>query len=108
MVNYVQQDVGIEINLKPRIHLEKEITLEMEIKITSLGGAGFAGIPIINNREVKNVIRLKNGETNLLAGLLKDEERKTLKGIPGLKSLPGNRLHSFPAMTTRSNRPMSF
>jgi general secretion pathway protein D len=89
VVNYVQQDVGLEISLKPRIHLEKEITLEMDIKITSLGGTGFAGIPIINNREVKNVIRLKSGETNLLAGLLRDEERRTLKGIPGLKDIPG-------------------
>ncbi len=89
VVSYVQQDVGIEVSIKPRIHMEKEVTLEMDIKITSLGGTGYADIPIINNREVKNVIRLKDGETNLLAGLLKDEERKTLKGIPGLKSLPG-------------------
>jgi general secretion pathway protein D len=88
IVNYIYQDVGIDVKIKPRIHYEKEVTLELEIKITSIGGTGIADIPIITTREVKNVIRLKDGETNLLAGLLKDEERKSLKGIPGLKGVP--------------------
>ncbi len=88
VVNYQYQDVGIDVKIKPRIHQEKEVTLELEIKITSLAGTGIADIPIIATREVKNVIRLKDGETNLLAGLLRDEERKSLKGIPGLKDVP--------------------
>jgi len=81
-------DVGIDVKITPEIHFENEITLELEIKLKSLGGVGFANIPIITTREVKNVIRLKDGETNLLAGLLKDEERKTLRGIAGLKNIP--------------------
>jgi len=88
VVNYQYQDVGIDVKIKPRIHQEKEVTLELEIRITSLAGTGIADIPIIATREVKNVIRLKDGETNLLAGLLRDEERKSLKGIPGLKDVP--------------------
>jgi len=82
------KNVGIDIKITPRIHLEGEVTLEVAIKIKSLGEAGYADIPIISTREVTNVIRLKDGETNLLAGLLKDEERKTMRGIPGIKSLP--------------------
>jgi general secretion pathway protein D len=88
IVSYEYKDVGIDIKIKPRIHFEKEITMEIEIKINSLGGEGFANIPIISTREVKNVIRLKDGETNLLAGLLRDEERKSLKGIAGLRNIP--------------------
>jgi general secretion pathway protein D len=88
IVSYQQYDVGIDIKIKPRIHLEKEVTLEIEIKLSSLAGTGYADIPVINNREIKNVIRLKDGETNLLAGLLQDEERKSLKGIAGLKNIP--------------------
>jgi len=65
------------------------VTLELDLKIKSLGGTGYADIPIISTREIKNVLRLKHGETNLLAGLLKDEERKTIKGIAGLKNIPG-------------------
>jgi general secretion pathway protein D len=83
-----QWDVGIEVKIKPKVHLEKEVTLEMDIKVTSLGGKGYADIPIIQNREIKNVMRFKDGETKLIAGLLRDEERKTLKGIPGLKDIP--------------------
>ncbi len=88
IVNYQYQDVGIDVKIKPRIHAEGEVTLELEIKITSIAGAGIADIPIITTREVKNVIRLKDGETNLLAGLLKDEERRSLKGLAGLSDIP--------------------
>ncbi|MFQ6083513.1 MAG: cohesin domain-containing protein [Candidatus Aminicenantia bacterium] len=88
ITSFIYEDVGITLKITPRIHFEREVTLELDIKVTSLGGTGYAGIPIIGTREVKNVIRLKEGETNLLAGLLKDEERKSLKGIVGLKNLP--------------------
>jgi general secretion pathway protein D len=88
ITSYTYQDVGIDVKIKPRIHHEKDISLEIEIKITSIGDTGFAGIPIITTREVKNIIRLKDGETNLLAGLLRDEERRSLKGIAFLKNVP--------------------
>ena len=88
ITNFQQQDVGIDIKIKPTVHLEREVTLDLEIKVTSVGGKGYADIPIISTREIKNTLRLKDGETNLLAGLLKDEERKSLKGIPGLMSIP--------------------
>lgn len=88
ITSFVYQDVGLEIKIKPKVHLEKEVTLDLELKITSIAGTGIAGIPIITTREVKNILRLKDGETNLLGGLLKDEERKSLKGIAGLKHIP--------------------
>ena len=89
LTSYTQQDVGIEINLTPHVHREKEVSLELEIKVSSIGGNGYADIPIINNRELKSTVRLKDGETQLIAGLLRDEERKSIKGIPGLKDIPG-------------------
>ncbi|MFQ6068943.1 MAG: cohesin domain-containing protein [Candidatus Aminicenantales bacterium] len=88
ITSFQYEDVGLGLKIKPKVHHEKEITLELEMKITSLGGKGYADIPIISTREVKNTIRLKDGETNLLAGLLRDEERKTLKGIAVLKNIP--------------------
>jgi len=78
ITNFEYKNVGIEVYITPTIHLEGEVTLELELKVKALGGSGL----------VKNIIRLKDGETNLLAGLLKDEERKTLKGIAGIKSIP--------------------
>ncbi|MFW6128963.1 MAG: secretin N-terminal domain-containing protein [Candidatus Aminicenantaceae bacterium] len=88
VTSFDYQDVGIDLKITPNIHHDGEVTMEMEIKIKSLRGTGFADIPIISTREVTNIIRLKEGETNLLAGLLKDEERKTLAGIAGLQSIP--------------------
>lgn len=88
ITNFEYKNVGIEVYITPTIHFEDEVTLELELKVKALGGSGFGDLPIITTREVKNIIRLKDGETNLLAGLLKDEERKTLKGIAGLKSIP--------------------
>jgi general secretion pathway protein D len=88
IVNYNLQDIGITIKMTPRIHLEREVTLEIELTISSIAGEGVAGIPIIANREVKNTVRLKDGETSFLAGLLRDEERKSTGGVVGLKDLP--------------------
>ena len=88
IVNYTLQDIGITIKMTPRIHIEREVTLEIELQVSSIAGEGVAGIPIIANREIKNTVRLKDGETNLLAGLLRDEERKSVGGIVGLKDLP--------------------
>ena len=88
LTSFEYEDVGIDIKITPRIHFEGEITLEVEMNIKSVGGTGIADIPIISTREIKNIIRLKDGETNLLAGLLKDEERLSGRGIIGLKSIP--------------------
>ena len=88
VTSFEYKDIGINVKVKPRVHVEGDITLEMDLEITSLGGTGYANIPVISTRKVKNIIRLKDGETNLLAGLLRDEERKSLTGIPGLQDLP--------------------
>ncbi len=88
ITSFQYKPVGIEMYITPRIHFDGEVTLEMELKIKALGGSGYGDLPIITTREVKNIIRLKEGETNLLGGLLKDEERKTLKGIAGIKHIP--------------------
>ena len=56
--------------------------------MTSISGTGFGGLPTFGNREVKTIIRLRDGETNILAGLIRDSERQTLEGIPGLSDIP--------------------
>jgi general secretion pathway protein D len=88
IVNYNLQDIGITIKMTPRIHLEREVTLEIDLTVSSIAGTGTADIPIIANREIKNTVRLKDGETSLLAGLLRDEERTSIGGITWLKDIP--------------------
>ncbi len=89
ITQYTQQDVGIDVKIKPRIHLEKEVTLEVEIKVSAISGYSTSSdIPTIATREVKNTIRLRDGETSLLAGLLRDTVQRQNSGITGLKNLP--------------------
>jgi general secretion pathway protein D len=88
ITSFEYKDLGIIIKITPWIHASDEVTLEMELELKVISGIGYAEIPIIATRKVKNIIRLKDGETNLLAGLLKDEERQSIKGIVGLKDVP--------------------
>jgi general secretion pathway protein D len=56
--------------------------------VSAVTGAGYGGLPTFANREISTVIRLKDGETNLLAGLIRDDERRVLRGVVGLSDLP--------------------
>jgi len=56
--------------------------------VSSISGTGFAGLPTFGNRSITTTIRLKDGETNMLAGLIRDEERRVLSGVPGLSDVP--------------------
>ena len=56
--------------------------------MSSISGEGFGGLPTFGNREINTTIRLKDGETNMLAGLIRDDERTVLSGVPGLSDLP--------------------
>lgn len=82
-------DVGINIDVTPRVHHNREITLTMRFELTSITAPGVGTLPpTLGNRTVNTVIRLKDGETNLLAGLLRRDERKSLRGVPGVINIP--------------------
>jgi len=86
---FQQQDVGINIDVTPRVHHNREISLTMRFELTSITAPGVGATPpTIGNRTVNTVIRLKDGETNLLAGLIRRDERKSLRGIPGIVKIP--------------------
>ena len=89
ITSYNYRNIGVSIDITPRTHFDNDVTLALAISVTSLSGTGFGDIPTFANREVKNQIRLKDGETNMLAGLIRDDERQVRRGIPGLSDLPG-------------------
>jgi general secretion pathway protein D len=65
------------------------VSLALKIEVSSVSGEGFGGLPTFGNRTVSTVIRLHDGETNMLAGLIRGDERRVMKGIPGLSDIPG-------------------
>jgi general secretion pathway protein D len=65
------------------------VTLDLKLDISAVASsAGFQGLPTFTSRQVNSVIRLRDGETNILAGLIRDSERRGLTGLPGLSSVP--------------------
>jgi general secretion pathway protein D len=88
ITSYNYENIGVNIDITPRTHHDADVTLALNIAVTSISGTGFGGLPTFGNREIKNQIRLRDGETSMLAGLIRDDERKQLDGIPGLSDLP--------------------
>ena len=86
---YEYRDIGILIELTPRVVSGSELEMDLSLEISSILQASEAGLPTIGAREVKTVLRLTDGETEIIAGLIKDEERSSIRKIPLLGSIPG-------------------
>jgi general secretion pathway protein D len=87
--NYI--DVGVNIDVTPRIHANGEVSMKMVLdvsSVTSFQNIGGISQPVIGQRKVEHEIRLKDGEINLLGGILQQENDKTLAGIPFLSQIP--------------------
>jgi general secretion pathway protein D len=88
ITSFNYENVGVNIDITPRTHHDDEVSLALKILVSSISGSGFGGLPTFGNREISTVIRLRDGETNLLAGLIRDDERRVTAGVPGLIDLP--------------------
>jgi len=88
ITSFNYQNIGVNIDITPRTHHDDELSLALKVSVTSQSGLGFGGLPVFANREVTTTIRLKDGETNILAGLIRDDERTEMSGTPGLSDLP--------------------
>ena len=92
ITSFQYQDVGIRIDIEPRVHHNKEITLKLKIEVSQITGFQDAGggqrQPIIGTRTIESTIRLKDGETNFLAGLIRSDETNSETGLPGLSDIP--------------------
>ena len=84
-------DVGVNIDITPFVHADREVTLKISMDISSVTGqSNIGGIsqPIIGQRKIEHEIRLKEGEVNLLGGMMEDQQTRSLSGIPGLSQIP--------------------
>ncbi|MDP2246973.1 MAG: secretin N-terminal domain-containing protein, partial [Nitrosomonadales bacterium] len=89
-VTYIE--VGIKLDVEPTILLNDEVSIKVGLEVsnqtdrltTSSGTVTYT----IGTRNANTILRLKNGETQILAGLLRDDEQKISTGVPGLSSLP--------------------
>jgi general secretion pathway protein D len=91
LTSFAYRTVGIIVEMTPRVTYEGEIILELSVESSAQGqGTNIAGqsLPSFLSRKVVTKLRLRDGESNLLAGLLREDERRSLRGFPGVLRLP--------------------
>ncbi|MGC2649101.1 MAG: type II and III secretion system protein, partial [Candidatus Sulfotelmatobacter sp.] len=84
-------DVGVNIDVTPHVHSDREVTLKITMEISSVvGQSSIGGIsqPIIGQKKIEHEIRLKDGESSLIGGIMDDSQTRSLAGIPGLAQIP--------------------
>jgi len=84
-------DVGVNVDITPRVHPNHEVSLKVSVEVSSVTGqTNIGGIqqPIISQRKIDHEIRLKEGEANILGGLVEKTDTKGRNGWPGLGSVP--------------------
>lgn len=82
------QDLGLELTVTPMVNGVESVSLDIDASFKVLTGASVNGLPVISNREVKNVTRLKFGEWALIGGLLTTNEARIISGLPGISEIP--------------------
>ncbi|HEX8031236.1 MAG TPA: hypothetical protein VF491_22360 [Vicinamibacterales bacterium] len=91
LTSYGYRTIGIIVDMTPRVTYDGDIILEITVENSARGqDTNIAGqnLPSFFSRKVQTKLRLRDGESNLLAGLLREDERKSLKGFPGVMRLP--------------------
>jgi len=84
-------DVGVNIDVTPRVHPDGDVSMKMMVEVSAIAGtSSIGGInqPVISSRKIENDIRLKDGEVNILGGLIQRTETLNVNGLPGLAQLP--------------------
>ena len=84
-------DVGVNVDITPRIHPNREVSMKVSVEVSSVTGrVSIGGIdqPIISQRKIDHDVRLMEGEVSILGGLIERTETKTLTGWPGLSRIP--------------------
>jgi len=85
-------DVGVNIEAQPRVHPDGEVSMKLVVEISSVASfQTIGGIqePVISQRKIEHEVRLKDGEVNILGGLIQRTENDDLNGIPGAAGVPG-------------------
>jgi general secretion pathway protein D len=87
--SFQYQDIGIKVSMEPRVHHNGEVTLKLTVEVSDIAAAATADAPpSFNTRTIEATIRLKDGETNFLAGLIQDTELTSSNKTPFLGDIP--------------------
>ena len=91
LTSFNYRTVGIVVEMTPRVTIEGDVILDLSLENSTKGvDVNVAGqnLPSFGTRKVVTRLRLRDGEANLLAGLLREDERTLLQGLPGIMRIP--------------------
>ncbi|MFZ3217357.1 MAG: FG-GAP-like repeat-containing protein [Candidatus Acidiferrales bacterium] len=83
-------DIGLKVKATPRVHENGDVSLQFEFTLSSLAGNSLNNIPVVNNQEIHQSVRIRADQTAVLAGYLAPQYTSALNGSPGLADLPLN------------------
>jgi len=86
--SFTYEDIGLNLKVKPSVHGDSDVSMNMEIKVRSLTGASTNGVPVIGNREYTGSINVRNDQAAVVAGQITSTEQRSLSGIPGIGQFP--------------------
>ena len=85
-------DVGLKLEVEPTVQLDNDVIIKLSLEVSNLlrqvAGPGGSTAYEIGTRQASTSLRLNDGETQILAGLINDEDRRSAAGLPGLSGLP--------------------
>jgi general secretion pathway protein D len=87
-------DVGVNIDVTPRVHPDGDVSMKLTVDVSQIVGTNSIGginQPVIGQKKIEHDIRLKEGETSILGGLIERTDTKIINGIPGLGEIPALR-----------------
>ena len=91
VTSFTYRNVGVNLTIVPRVSFDGEIILEVTVESSRVGpNIDVAGtsLPSFGSRRAATTLRMRDGESNLLAGLIKEEDRAVVRGMPGLNRIP--------------------
>ncbi len=91
VTSFSYRPIGVNLSITPRVSFDGEIILEITVESSRVGpNVDVAGqsLPSFGSRIATTTLRMRDGESNLLAGLIKEEDRSVVRGMPGLNRIP--------------------
>jgi general secretion pathway protein D len=89
--SFTLKDVGVNVSMTPKVTYENEIIIDLQVENSAKGPdvtvAGSA-LPSFSSRKVGTKLRLRDGESNLIAGLIREEDKRSLQGLPWISKIP--------------------
>lgn len=91
VVQFTTIDVGVDLDFTPRVLMNRDVAMNVVVKVKAINGFEVLSgnrYPILSNRSVEHDIRLKEGESSVIGGIITDSDSVSTEGIPGVERIP--------------------